>query len=82
MIGIAVDPTEYVYVTDYYGDPTFAQYAPVTGTQTSLNLSGGPALSNPQGIALDASLNIYVSNTAHNAINVYHNGGVYWYTIQ
>ena len=82
VIGIAVDPTEYVYVTDYYGDPTFAQYAPVTGKQTSLNLSGGPALSNPQGIALDASGNIYVSNTANNAINVYHNGGVFWYTIQ
>ncbi len=82
VIGIAVDPKEYVYVTNYYGDPTFAQYAPFTGQQTALNLTGGPALSNPQGIALDTSGNIYVSNTANNAINVYHNGGVYWYTIQ
>lgn len=83
VIGIAVDPKDYVYVTDYYGDPSFAQYAPVTGQPTSLMLSGdAPALSNPQGIALDASGNIYVSNTANNAINVYHNGGAYWYTIQ
>lgn len=82
VIGIAVDPKSFVYVTNYYGDPTFAQYAPNSGQQTALNLSGGPALSNPQGIALDSSGNIYVSNTANNAINVYHNGGAYWYTIQ
>ncbi len=87
VIGIAVDPKEYVYVTNFYGtnfygDPTFAQYAPFTGQQTGLYLSGAPALSNPQGIALDSSGNIYVSNTANNAINVYHNGGAYWYTIQ
>lgn len=87
VIGIAVDPSGYVYVTNYYGtnvngDPTFGQYAPLTGQQTALYLSGAPALSNPQGIARDSSGNIYVSNTANNTINVYNNLGVYWYTIQ
>lgn len=83
VIGIAVDPKGFVYVTNYYGDPTFAQFAPGTGAPTGLNLGAtNPALSNPQGIALDASGNIYVSNTSNNVIDVYHNGGAYWYTIQ
>jgi hypothetical protein len=35
VIGIAVDPKSFfVYVTDYYGGPTFAQYAPNSGQQT------------------------------------------------
>jgi hypothetical protein len=82
VIGIALDPKGFVYVTNYYGDPTFVQFAPVNGQATALNLTGDPvALSNPQGIAIDASGNIYVSNTSNNTIDVFNNGGIYWYSI-
>jgi hypothetical protein len=83
VIGITIDPNGNVDVTNYYGDPTFAQFASATGQQTTLNLTGtpSPAIQNPQGVAVDAAGNIYVSNTANNVIYVYNSMGVYQYTI-
>jgi DNA-binding beta-propeller fold protein YncE len=91
VIGIATDASNNVDVTNYYGTP-FSQFAPVTGQQTALTLNGtpSPAIQNPQGVAVDAAGNIYVSNTANNLIYVYHTGAAcnpgpaacYWYTIQ
>jgi NHL repeat len=91
VIGIATDASNNVDVTNYYGNPTFGQYATVTGQQTSTGLYGtpSPAIQNPQGVAVDAAGNIYVANTVNNVIYVYHTGGAcggipsacYWYTI-
>ena len=91
VIGIATDSNNDAYVTNYNGSP-FAQFAPFTGVQTTLTLNGtpSPAIQNPQGVALDAAGNIYISNTANNLIYVYHNSAAcnpgpaacYWYTIQ
>jgi DNA-binding beta-propeller fold protein YncE len=92
VIGIATDANNDVYVTNYNGSTPFAQFAPFTGQQTALTLNGtpSPAIQNPQGVAVDAAGNIYVSNTANNLIYVYHTGAAcnpgpaacYWYTIQ
>ncbi|HSY09261.1 MAG TPA: NHL repeat-containing protein [Steroidobacteraceae bacterium] len=91
VIGIATDASNDVDVTNYFGSAPFSQFAPNTGQQTALTLNGtpSPALQNPQGVAVDAAGNIYVSNTANNLIYVYHTGAAcnpgpaacYWYTI-
>lgn len=92
VIGIATDASNDVDATNYSGSTPFAQFAPGTGRQTALTLNGtpSPAIQNPQGVAVDAAGNIYVSNTANNLIYVYHTGAAcnpgpsacYWYTIQ
>ena len=92
VIGIATDANNDVDATNYAGSTPFAQFAPGTGQQTALTLNGtpSPAIQNPQGVAVDAAGNIYVSNTANNLIYVYHTGAAcnpgpaacYWYTIQ
>jgi DNA-binding beta-propeller fold protein YncE len=76
VIGIATDASNDVDVTNYFGSAPFSQFAPNTGQQTALTLHGtpSPAIQNPQGVAVDAAGNIYVSNTANNLIDVYHSG--------
>jgi hypothetical protein len=90
VIGIANDANNNLDVTNYYGAP-FAQFAPGSGSQTNtgLYLTPNPQIQNPQGVAVDAAGNIYISNSANNVIDVYHTGiacaGVpsacYWYSI-
>jgi hypothetical protein len=89
VIGIAIDPTTgNVDVTNYYISttppvvPAFVQFAPSTGAQTTVTLTGTPnPIGNPQGVAVDASGNIYVADAANNVIYVYNSTGAYWYTI-
>jgi hypothetical protein len=86
IVGIAVDANNHVYVSNYYAGgatPPVAQFTAFTGQPTSLTLTGtpNPPISNPQGVAVDAAGNIYVSNTANNLIYVYNSSGVYQYTI-
>jgi hypothetical protein len=91
VTGIAVDGSGNVDVTNYYSGqngpaPGFEQFysypSENAGSPTGLTLTGsGPALSNPQGVAVDSSGNIYLANSGNNTIDVYNSSGIYQYSI-
>ncbi|HUO05603.1 MAG TPA: hypothetical protein VMU16_10450 [Candidatus Binataceae bacterium] len=69
--GIAVDPSGYIYVTNFVAGVSSLTIFPPMGSpgntypnQTPVVAIGAPitGLNNPQGIALDSSQNIYVAN--------------------
>ncbi|HTV94397.1 MAG TPA: Ig-like domain-containing protein [Steroidobacteraceae bacterium] len=90
-VGLAFDASLNLYVSNYYAN-TVTQYAAQSGatptysttpTAFSLTLPSGmtPALQTPQGVAVDASGNVYVDNTPNNFIYVYNAAGAYQYTV-
>jgi YVTN family beta-propeller protein len=90
-VGLAFDAASNLYVANYYTN-TVTQYAEQPGavsrylatpTSFTLTLPSGmnPALQTPEGVAVDASGNVYVDNTANNFIYVYNSAGAYQYTV-
>lgn len=85
--GIAFDANNLAYVANgasndavvYNAASDSIAGAGVVGTPTVY--TPGPALSSPQGIAVDSTGSIYVANTPGNTVNVYNAAGIFQYTI-
>jgi streptogramin lyase len=71
--GVAFDSKGYVYISEYTSG-TAVKYAPNEGRHPVLVISQGTG--GCEGIAVDNSGNIYVSNSIYNNITVYNSSGV------
>jgi YVTN family beta-propeller protein len=90
-VGLAFDSASNLYVSNYYSN-TVTEYAVVPGAVSlyettpaafAPTLPSGmtPALQSPEGVAVDASGNVYVDNSPNNFIYVYNSAGAYQYTV-
>ena len=75
-VGIAVDSTGKIYVTDFAGPSVFVYPAGSNGDATPTDtITGSSTLLNyPQGIAVDSKDNIYVADEGAGSVFVYSSG--------
>jgi hypothetical protein len=90
-VSFAFDSANNLYVANYFAN-SVTRYVAQTGTPPTYSTTASaftpmlpsgmsPALQTPQGVAVDASGNVYIANSANNFIYVYNSSGAYEYTV-